>query len=630
MRYESSHAVRLIGPLALMALLSGCATSPIGVKRMDPDTVHRTMTANALTENVASIDTRNVLHRRGLYDAFRRKPATTLAELHRIVLIDDDDATWFALAELSFLHGQRTEDRRYSIMAALYAWSYLFGGEPPDAFDPRLRVATDIYNRGLTEGLEESQKKGTRIAGDTIELPIGQIEMTFDESVLDWNGRRLRNFIPVAELEVRGLNNRYRTPGIGAPLAAGAEALDPDDASEFLAPNLKTPVTALVRIDNVRQQIRSGRIQATLELHTDINEEHVQIGSQSVPLEKEPTAALAAMIAEAPVIRQEIEAFLGTLTRRLDKGRLAALRPHVRGRIPVVFVHGTASSPARWAEMVNVLYNDPRINEHFEPWFFAYNSSSPILYSSYLLRTTLINAVHHLDPQGTDPALRSMVVVGHSQGGLLTKMTAISSGTRFWDGISGKPFDELRLDSKDKELLRSVVFVEPLPFVSRVVFICTPHRGSYQARDWVRGIITRLISLPSTVTSVTASVVTLNPDLANLASIRRVNAVDNMAPNNRFVKTLSTIPVVDGVPANSIIAVQQDGPPENGDDGVVKYTSAHVDGVESELVVRSTHSTQAVPATIEEMRRILLKHAAATPGAAPTPETDAEDAPALL
>jgi hypothetical protein len=45
-----------------------------------------------------------------------------------------------------------------------------------------------------------------------------------------------------------------------------------------------------------------------------------------------------------------------------------------------------------------------------------------------------------------------------------------------------------------------------------------------------------------------------------------------------------------GVHAHSIIAVQGTGPIEDGDDGVVKYSSAHIDGVESELVIRSGHS----------------------------------------
>jgi hypothetical protein len=42
---------------------------------------------------------------------------------------------------------------------------------------------------------------------------------------------------------------------------------------------------------------------------------------------------------------------------------------------------------------------------------------------------------------------------------------------------------------------------------------------------------------------------------------------------------------------------------------VVQYSSAHITGVESELVVRSEHSTQGRPETIEEVRRILRLHA---------------------
>ena len=53
-----------------------------------------------------------------------------------------------------------------------------------------------------------------------------------------------------------------------------------------------------------------------------------------------------------------------------------------------------------------------------------------------------------------------------------------------------------------------------------------------------------------------------------------------------------------------------DGPIEGGNDGVVEYSSAHLDGVDSEYIVRSTHSTQSNPYTIEEVRRILLLHAA--------------------
>ena len=82
-----------------------------------------------------------------------------------------------------------------------------------------------------------------------------------------------------------------------------------------------------------------------------------------------------------------------------------------------------------------------------------------------------------------------------------------------------------------------------------------------------------------------------------------------MAPGNKFLRVLSTLPVAPGVHAHSIIAVKGDGPLESEGDGVVDYSSAHIGGVESELVVHSGHSVQGHPAVIEEIRRILLGHA---------------------
>jgi hypothetical protein len=82
-----------------------------------------------------------------------------------------------------------------------------------------------------------------------------------------------------------------------------------------------------------------------------------------------------------------------------------------------------------------------------------------------------------------------------------------------------------------------------------------------------------------------------------------------MDASNPFLKTLASLPIAAGVHVNSIIAVKGGGPIEEGNDGVVEYRSAHLEGVESELVVHSSHSTQSTPATIEEVRRILYKHA---------------------
>jgi hypothetical protein len=49
-------------------------------------------------------------------------------------------------------------------------------------------------------------------------------------------------------------------------------------------------------------------------------------------------------------------------------------------------------------------------------------------------------------------------------------------------------------------------------------------------------------------------------------------------------------------------------PQEEWDDGVVTYQSAHIDGVESEVIVNSSHSSQESPEAIEEIRRILMEN----------------------
>jgi pimeloyl-ACP methyl ester carboxylesterase len=303
------------------------------------------------------------------------------------------------------------------------------------------------------------------------------------------------------------------------------------------------------------------------------------------------------------------------LEEQADDEGLMFLSPYRRGRIPIVLVHGTASSPGRWADLVNELENERVIWDRFQIWLFLYNTGNPIGYSGGLLRRALERAVADLDPAGTDPALRRMVVIGHSQGGLLTKLTAVDSGDRLWRIVGRVPLDELDLDPDVRETLRFSTFFTPEPFVERVVFVCTPHHGSYLAAlsfvnlspaQWVSD----LIALPSNLTQVLTELVTRNQDKLLLRTMTRLpTSIDNMTPGNPFIRALAEIPLAARIRAHSIIAVRGNGPVENGSDGVVRYESAHIGGVESELVVRFSHSAQAHPETIQEIRRILLVHA---------------------
>jgi len=618
--------VNAIAPLALALVLAACSSSPVGVSRVDPNVVHERLTRSALSTKSLSSASYNVLLEANLDALYADDPEKALEQLHDLAVSGSGGPRQlFAAAEASFLHAERTGKRPYFLAAALYAWAYLFPEDPseaPSPFDPRFRLAANLYNRGLTSALEARESRQVVLSGGTLDLPFGQLEVAFDQTQLTWQDRRMTAFAPIAEFRVFGLQAHYREPGIGAPLAASLAGLsDEGRPGDLLRAELTLPVTALLRSPRSRTALAWPPFEATLEVHVPDITEAVEIAGRRVPLETEPTAVLAFSLNDSPIWKQEYLRFLQALPfAHGELSELYATVPHRRGRIPVVFVHGTASSFGRWAEMFNRLAADARVRARYEFWFFSYDSGSPIIWSSMLLRESLARAVKLLDPQGTDPGLRRMVVIGHSQGGLLTKMTAIDSGTRFWDLAFKQPLESLDVSPETRDLLQRTIFVTPLPFVKRVVFLATPHHGSVLTvggfAEWVADRLRGFMTMPIKLAGVMSDIAT-NRDALVLSSAdatpRMATSLDQMNPRNNFLQTLAAIPLAPGVAANSIIAVKGSGPVEEGGDGVVNYTGAHIDGVESELVVDSAHSLQDRPETVEEVRRILLYHARDVP-----------------
>jgi len=609
-----TRLIGALGALAIAGLLAGCAT-PIGIRIADARKVQRYLTRSALTDEQPSDFSQNQLRRYDLLQAYADEPNTALANLHAAALAEDlPPAALFALAELSFLHAEKTMRQGDYAAVVVYSYALLFpekGRVSLEALDPRERIAADLYNRALTLAFRRTDRGTLALTGSgEVPLPFGRLTVTLPPDLLQMSGSELYDLQPVAEIEVRGLRNRYRRPGIGAPLAAKTRPLPGVVPVVPVPPQMRVPLTAVIRIDSPLEGLRTGDVRGRLDL-LGLDTETIDIDGRAVPLEVEPTAALAASLAASQFWKRELEVFLGDAIGVRKESALVGLRPYKAGRIPVVFVHGTASSPARWADMVNDLIADARLRERYAFWFFTYDSGNPIVYSGRQLRDALTQAVDRADPNGDDPCSRDMVVMGHSQGGLLTKLTVIDSGNAFWANVSSKPFDEVKLAPEAKELLRKVLFVKPLPFVREVIFLATPQRGSYLAGpQLVRRLAAYFVRLPSEVVRAGAGVTQLAfVGTGGLPLTRMPTSIDNMSPGHPFIKTLANVPVSERVTAHSIIAVDSDAPLDRAGDGVVKYSSAHVEGVQSELIVRSPHSgMQAAPATIEEVRRILLAH----------------------
>jgi hypothetical protein len=173
-------------------------------------------------------------------------------------------------------------------------------------------LACDFYNRGLTSGFKLEDGSRVELSSGTFELPFGKLEVYFDQTSAQWHGRELINFAPVAELEVRGLRNRYRQSGIGAPLAASTVLTENGSGSKDLfAPKIRVPVTLVLRLGDLRGQLAEGTVFGFMRLYATDDVASVCIEDHNVSLEAEPTASLAVVLADPNVWEMELKAFFG-------------------------------------------------------------------------------------------------------------------------------------------------------------------------------------------------------------------------------------------------------------------------------------------------------------------------------
>ncbi len=275
---ESSWRVSWVLFLAAALLLQGCAT-PVGVRPLHSKEANRRLTENVLSDAKLSGPTLQILNRAGLEKQFQSEPAEVIAALHQALPTAREADRLFALAELSFLHAAKSDDRSYFLAAAVYAYAFLFpqdSGASPDPFDPRFRTAVDLYNRGITGGFAEpenrqvliAEKRHVILSEGVYRLPFGELSVHIDSDEFHYGPYRMVNFVDTAEIEVRGLRNTNRWPGIGAALAASLKQRPGAEEREFamVPPTLRVAATAFLRLENVEEGIRTGRMEGRLTL----------------------------------------------------------------------------------------------------------------------------------------------------------------------------------------------------------------------------------------------------------------------------------------------------------------------------------------------------------------------------
>jgi pimeloyl-ACP methyl ester carboxylesterase len=513
----------------------------------------------------------------------------------------------------------RDEAARRYFAAMAFAYELMvqnLAGSSETAVDPQRSAARSIYNRSLERFL--------RLAGDRRFLPneswranLAQagISIAIRRDGAVWSPERFDELRFASDFVVRGMPHFYGSDGVGVPLIAVRRPtlaeLDNRQGPDRFYPYWEVyPVTAVLRFDLPR--IDRGR--ASLELHDTLRATHADLGGATVDLAADLTTPVAYHFARGKLgILEKTSLFNpGKVTRQSG---LHMLHPYERGKIPVVLIHGLASSAKAWGRVVNELRGDPELRSRYQFWIFMYPTGDPFIKSAAELRHSLTEARQTVDQNNNDPAFDHMVLIGHSMGGLIVKMAITESRDDLWHLISRQPFDRLVADPDDRAMFRQAFFFEPLPFVKRAVFIATPHRGSKLGNQFIGRLGDSLIRLPDPLLQAHDRLLAQNgvEFFTQLFPAGVPSSIDVLALDNPYLTTLDQLPVAPWVTAHSIIGKVGDGPLEASTDGVVPYSSSHLPWTVSERVVPRNHACQDSPEAIEELSRILKVHAVGLP-----------------
>jgi len=588
--------------------------------------------------------TMETLKRLDLEKRYRRDPDNAMASLERTARQGPDPDIVFALAELSWVEGRRLDRKRRPaaldryLDAVAYSYDFLFdpelaGGRQPA--DPRFRMAMDLYNGGLDQVLRTAaqaaaKSKGRIEPGGTIRLKAHgrelNLRVSLDQS--PWKAEDIQELHVSSDFIVSGLPTRSYQYGLGVPLIGVKKTETPGKGDDqFYPPEMAFPLTAFLeptsRLREAADDENTPR-DCMLKLLDPVQIRSVRLGNMALGIEADLTTPLAYMWSRTDLSRY---AWTGLLRpgHAGERAGLMLLRPFEPNKIPVVMVHGLASSPLAWIPMLNELLRDPNIQKNYQFLLYVYPTGVPIQIAAVGLRDSINNAgatFGHAsgDPARVDSTFNRMVLLGHSMGGLLSHAMALHSGNKFWELNSDRRFEDIVGPPKVLDELRKINFFDPLPSVKRVVFLATPHRGSEYSRRPVGRFSSSLISEPNDIGKLLTQLIKDNPDAFDPRRFRRIpTSIDTLDPDSDVLNALLHMTPGEGIIFHSIIGSIRPTPVPQSTDGVVSYQSSHLDGVKSELVVRSDHGVQKDPEAIREVRRILLEHLQAQTAPATVP-----------
>lgn len=616
---------------AFFMISHGCATQKYVQMRSTPN--------NPLTESLDLLSrtgpkvtqrTTTLLRHYALLDLYKSNPEECLVQLQELAMDEKGAEKVYAISELAYTIGSKAEKASkegsaldmYTV-AVSNAYLYLFCPEldvSRNPYDPQFRGACDLYNTALEATLRLVSKQGNLKPGNSYRISTS--EKDYDVQVVSrgaWHEADFESLKFCSDFQVKGLESANLSYGVGVPMIAVRQPhQEVDEGEKYYPEGLSFPVTALLRVTSPTIHVSRDsqhRHPCVLELHDPLDSTDIELNARTVPLQSDLSTPLAYFL-DNPKFREQTNSNLGLFDpNKSEKLRgIYMLEPYDPNRIPVVMVHGLWSSPLTWMPMFNDLRSFQELRRNYQFWFYQYPTGQPFWVSATQMRSDLFELRRTLDPDGSHPLLDNMVLVGHSMGGLVSRMQTIESGEEFWRILSDEPYEKVRGDDEERQRLAAALFFHPNSAIKRVVTIGTPHRGSDYANDYTRWIGRNVITLPSSITDMGNSLIRQNPGLfRNTELLTTTTSIDSLSPGSPIFPTMLRARRAPWVNYHNIIGIVEKskwfGKDATDSDGIVNVESAHMDDVDSEILVQSRHQDiHRTARAVLEVRRILVEH----------------------
>ena len=508
---------------------------------------------------------------------------------------------------------QTTDDQAVALTeATLASWATLTDEQLSDTVRAE---AWQGYHRELKALLDHLMK--TQQLDPTQPILLSDSDQSFKSIRIQlhgfaWEAQDLNRFefatgkIHTQTKQDSKLARYWQQPGLGIPLVALRIREQTGSYHSRVVPFSATAILRPTSSHRVAQVSKSSEI-AVLDLYNPLSSYQAKLGNREHQMCRDLSAPLAHVASDTH--RSKIRDFMTPEHQHSGVG-LRMLEPYQAGKIPVVFIHGLLSDRLTWIDLINDLRVTPWVNDRYQIWSYQYPTGQSYLRSGAELRTALRQAMDDIDPEQTDPALSAMVLIGHSMGGLLTKLQICSSNSAIWNSIATRPVAHLNASESVKRTINEMFFFEPQPFVTRAIFIGTPHLGSVWASSAVGRLGSTLVHQPKDRVIALHHLIKNNPHVfVDQVHERLPTSIDLLRPDSPLLLATYPLPLATHVKTHSIIGTGKTLKNDVPADGVVSVKNAEHPHTLSEQYIETTHThLPDHPQTTEEVTRILSKH----------------------